>query len=54
MEKARESVRVLRLREALPQLNRTTEDWHTRLVTLSVTKGLSERCFASLSMTGPR
>ena len=34
-------------------LNQTTEDWHTRLVTLSATKGLSERCFASLSMTVP-
>ena len=27
-------------------VNQTTEDWHTRLVTLSATKGLSERCFA--------
>jgi hypothetical protein len=35
-------------------LNQTTEDWHACLVTLSATKGLSERCFASLSMTGSR
>jgi hypothetical protein len=34
-------------------LNQTTADWHTRLVTLSATKGLLERCFASLCMTGP-
>ena len=36
------------------ELNQTTEDWHTRLVTLSATKGLSERCFAPLSMTAPK
>ena len=35
-------------------LNQTTEDWYTCLVTLSATKGLSERCFASLSMIGSR
>jgi hypothetical protein len=35
-------------------LNRTARDRHTRVVTLSATKGLSERFFAPLSMTGSR
>jgi hypothetical protein len=34
-------------------LNRTTEDWHTNAVTLSVTKGLGMRFFATLRMTRP-
>ena len=29
-------------------LNQTTKDWYTRFVTLSETKGLSERFFAAL------
>ena len=32
-------------------LNQTTRDWHSRVVTLSETKGLSERFFAPLRMT---
>ena len=36
---------------ALYNLNQTTRDWHIRVVTLSETKGLSERFFASLRMT---
>ena len=32
-------------------LNRTTEDWHTRSVTLSETKGLSERFFAEFILS---
>jgi len=35
-------------------LNQTTEDWYTRFVTLSATKGLSERFFALLRMTRVR
>ena len=35
-------------------LNQTTRDWHTRVVTLSETKGLSERFFALLRMTHPK
>ena len=35
-------------------LNRTTKDWHTRVVTLRATKDLSERCFATLRMTVPQ
>ncbi len=34
-------------------LNQTTKDWRTRGVTLSATKGLSERFFAPLRMTQP-
>ena len=34
-------------------LNQTTKDWHTRVVTLSATKGLAERFFAPLRMTPP-
>jgi hypothetical protein len=37
----------------LVRLNRTTEDWHTNAVTLSVTKGLGMRFFATLRMTRP-
>ena len=33
------------------RLNQSTEDWYTRFVTLSATKGLSERFFALLRMT---
>jgi hypothetical protein len=32
-------------------LNQTTEDWHTRLATLSPTKSLSERCFAEFILS---
>jgi hypothetical protein len=35
-------------------LNQTTRDWPIRVVTLSETKGLSERFFAALRMTHPR
>jgi len=31
------------------ELNRTTKDWHPECVTLSETKGLSERFLATLS-----
>jgi hypothetical protein len=34
-----------------PALNQTIKDWYTRVVTLSETKGLSERFFATLRMT---
>jgi len=34
-------------------LNQTTEDWHTNAVTLSATKGLGMRFFATLRMTRP-
>ena len=34
-------------------LNQTTKDWRTRGVTLSATKGISERFFAPLRMTQP-
>ena len=33
------------------ELNQTTKDWHTRSVTLSETKGLALRFFATLRMT---
>jgi hypothetical protein len=36
------------------RLNQSTADGHSSLVTLSETKGLSERFFAPLRMTGPR
>jgi hypothetical protein len=36
------------------RLNHATRDWHSRVVTLSETKGLSERFFATLRMTRPR
>jgi hypothetical protein len=45
----------LALKEKAPQdrvaLNQTTKDWHTKSVTLSETKGLAVRFFATLRMT---
>ena len=35
-------------------LNRTSRDWHTRIVTLNEVKGLAVRFFATLRMTLPR
>ena len=35
-------------------LNRTSRDWHTRIVTLNEVKGLAVRFFAPLRMTLPR
>ena len=32
-------------------LNRTSRDWHTRIVTLNEVKGLAVRFFAALRMT---
>jgi hypothetical protein len=46
---------VLTLKEKAPQdrvaLNQTTKDWHPKSVTLSETKGLAVRFFATLRMT---
>ncbi len=41
----------MRLETRSWRLNQSTQDWHTRSVTLSETKGLSERFFAALRMT---
>ena len=42
-----------RLRE-YNHLNQTTRDEHTRIVTLSEAKGLSERCFAEFILSLPK
>ncbi len=44
----------LTLRTRIKRLYRTTKGWHTRVVTLSETKSLSERFFAPLRMIRPR
>ncbi len=36
---------------SLAELNQTTGDWHPCFVTLSATKGLSERCFAEFILS---
>src|SRR5262249_42827925 len=45
------SVASIHVKDHTLCLNQTIKDWYTSLVTLSETKGLSERFFAALRMT---